>query len=344
MYDLFYIGTKDAQYENLKQRFSFAKIASSVNDAQKKSFTKMLWVVYSDLIVSNDFNFDYQVLQWDESYIHVFKNGEYYDGVALLPKKLEINSRELEYRFFRNKKEIDIVASTPASFEVVFISYNELNADKNYQALKTKAPNAKRVDGVKGIHQAHIEAAKLVSSNMFWVVDADAVLEDSFKFDYQVSYHNQDMVHVWSSCNPINNLKYGYGGVKLLPRLLTLNMNLSKPDMTTSISDKFKIINEVSNTTAFNTDPFSTWRSAFRECAKLASGTIKNSDPDEALERLEVWCSTGADKLYGDYCLDGATQGQAYGFKYSSTPDKLALINDFAWLTEQFNNDCKVRS
>ena len=31
---------------------------------------------------------------------------------------------------------------------------------------------------------------------------------------------------------------------------------------------------QVSNITAFNTDPFNTWRSAFRECTKLASAII----------------------------------------------------------------------
>ena len=45
-------------------------------------------------------------------------------------------------------------------YDIVFISYNELAADDNYALLKARFPMAKRVHGVKGIHQAHIKAAK----------------------------------------------------------------------------------------------------------------------------------------------------------------------------------------
>ena len=31
--------------------------------------------------------------------------------------------------------------------------------------------------------------------------------------------------HVWRSKNPVNELVYGYGGVKLLPTKLTLDMD-----------------------------------------------------------------------------------------------------------------------
>ena len=44
-------------------------------------------------------------------------------------------------------------------FDVVFISYQEPNAEENWQALKQRVPVAKRVHGVKGIHNAHVKAA-----------------------------------------------------------------------------------------------------------------------------------------------------------------------------------------
>ena len=44
--------------------------------------------------------------------------------------------------------------------------------------MVNRYPKAKRVHGVKGIHQAHIAAAKLVTTHMFWVVDGDAIVED----------------------------------------------------------------------------------------------------------------------------------------------------------------------
>ena len=45
---------------------------------------------------------------------------------------------------------------------------------KNWKILEDKFPYAKRTHGIKGIHQAHIEAAKNAFTPMVWIVDADA--------------------------------------------------------------------------------------------------------------------------------------------------------------------------
>ena len=63
-------------------------------------------------------------------------------------------------------------------FDVIFISYNEPNADKNWTRVLEKASWAKRVNGVKGIYNAHKVAAELAETDMFWVVDGDAEVLD----------------------------------------------------------------------------------------------------------------------------------------------------------------------
>jgi hypothetical protein len=212
-------------------------------------------------------------------------------------------------------------------YDIIFISYNEPDADDNFANLKERFPLAKRVNGVNGIHQAHIVAAKKAMTKMFWVVDADAVILNSFDFSYEVSEWDLDVVHVWRSLNPIVNLSYGYGGVKLLPKQLTINMDTDTTDMTMNISSKFKAMEEVSNITAFNTDAYSTWRSAFRECCKLA--IINN---EESLARLSVWCDLNNDAPYGFYAYLGALAGRNYGEKNASNKEALNKINDFTWL------------
>jgi len=218
-------------------------------------------------------------------------------------------------------------------YDIVFISYQESNADENYALLKARFPMAKRVHGVKGIHQAHIKAAKKCFTKMFWVVDADAQVLNTFNFDYEVPEHQLDHVHVWRSQNPINNLVYGYGGIKLFPRKLTIDMDTNKPDMTTSISPYFIAVEEVANITAFNTGEFETWKSAFRECAKLASKAIDRQNEDETNERLKTW-TTIADGKFGEYALRGANAGYDFGI---SNSNDIRLINDFDWLKEQFD-------
>ena len=222
-------------------------------------------------------------------------------------------------------------------YDIVFISYQESNADENYALLKARFPMAKRVHGVKGIHQAHIKAAKKCFTKMFWVVDADAQVLDTFNFDYEVPEHQLDHVHVWRSQNPINNLVYGYGGIKLFPRKLTIDMDLSKPDMTTNISPYFIAVEEIANVTAFNTGEFETWKSAFRECCKLASKTIDRQKNEETENRLHVWQTVEEDQPFGKYALAGAAAGTDYGRSNQSNLEALKKINDFDWLYEQFS-------
>ena len=222
-------------------------------------------------------------------------------------------------------------------YDIVFISYDELLAEENYNSLKLRFPMAKRVSGIKGIHQAHIKAAKKCFTDMIWIVDADATILSNFNFDYVVPDHQLDHVHVWRSQNPINDLTYGYGGVKLFPRKMTIDMDLSKPDMTTSISDKFIAVEEIANITAFNTDEFSTWRSAFRECCKLSSKIIDRQKNEETEHRLHVWQTVGKDRPYGEWAIKGAEAGSAYGIASRGNIEALKKINDFDWLYEQFS-------
>jgi hypothetical protein len=222
-------------------------------------------------------------------------------------------------------------------YYIIFISYQEPNADENFAKLKARFPRSHRVHGVKGIHQAHIAAAKKSFTKMFWVVDGDAEILDTFNFDHVVPKEDLECVHVWRSQNPINGLEYGYGGVKLLPKILTQNMDISKTDMTTSISQWFKAMPEISNITAFNTDPFNTWKSAFRECCKLASRTIDRQNDAETQERLDAWCTLNDSVPHGFHSYIGAQGGKYYGESNRDNPDGLKLINDFDWLESEFN-------
>ena len=224
-------------------------------------------------------------------------------------------------------------------FDIAFISYNELEADKNWEILKSKFPYAKRTHGVKGIHQAHIEAAKKACTEMVWFVDADAIIKEDFDFSYIPERKDRDAVYVWRSQNPVNDLVYGYGGVKLFPRKATIDVDVNKPDMTTSITSKFIPMPTISNITAFNVDPFSTWRSAFRECAKLASKIIDRQREDETDERLKTWTTVGHDREFGEYAIRGAHDGMEFGLSRGSD---LRLINDYKWLKEQFDENPRI--
>ena len=253
----------------------------------------------------------------------------------------------LESKFFKSiefnpDRQLKTIHSTDTineyEYDIVMVTYNELNAEENWNNLKKRFPRAKRIDGVKGIHNAHIAAAKLATTKMFWIVDGDAIIHKNFHFDYIVHPNKMDWVHVWRGINPINDLEYGFGGIKLFPKVMTLNMDMSKPDMTTSISTKYKPVFEVSNITCFNTDEFSAWRSGFRECCKLASKVIDRQNDCETIERLDTWCTVGADRPFGKYAIEGAIAGKEYGEANTGNLESLKKINDFEWLRQIYDN------
>jgi hypothetical protein len=224
--------------------------------------------------------------------------------------------------------------------DVIFISYNEPNAEKNWLRVLEKSPKAFRINGIKGIVNAHKCAAELATTDMFYVVDGDAYLTDDWSFEYQPGIFDRNCVHVWRSRNPVNGLEYGYGGVKLLPRQLTLDVDSNCVDMTTSISSRFKPMNKISNVTEFNTDEFNTFRSAFRECAKLSSNILKRQLARESIKRLHVWCTVGAENEFGEWSIAGALAGKKFGWVNQSNIDELQKINDSEWVQNKFNELC----
>jgi len=229
--------------------------------------------------------------------------------------------------------------------DVFFLSYDEPFADENFELLKMFAPNAKRVHGIKGIFDAHQECARQSKTNYFYVIDADAVIEEEFSFkftpdpdkDAYPGVPETECVFVWRTRNPVNDLIYGYGGAKLFPKQKLLDAEDWKVDMTTTIGATFVPKFQISNVTAFNTDPFNTWKSAFRECTKLASAIIPNGDNTDNEYRLKVWCEKGLKRPFGKYSIMGAQQGRDFGAHYRDRPDILNKINDFEWLRETFN-------
>lgn len=227
----------------------------------------------------------------------------------------------------------------PEHLDVVFISYNETNAETNWQRVLEKAPWAKRVDGVEGIFNAHKAAAELSKTDMFYVVDGDAWLVDDWTFDFQPGIFDRSVTHIWRAKNPINGLTYGYGGVKLFSKqIVESTNNWTTLDMSTTLTPSIKIMDKVSNITAFNTDEFSTWRSAFRECVKLCYNIKQNSLDALSQERLDAWTTPDNSCEFASYASAGAIEAIKWTRECNYAMDQLVLINNRQWLTEQFNN------
>lgn len=222
-------------------------------------------------------------------------------------------------------------------FDIIFMSYEEPNADKNWEKLVSKYKWAQRVHGVKGLVNAHIECAKISRTSMYYHVEADNIVEEDFNFTYRPDKWNRDVVHVWRAKNPITGLAYGNNGIKLFPTHKVLALEgKNVTDFTTSVSDKFKAVQVVASTVDTEMDDFNVWKSAFRECVKLQSGIIDRQKQKETSDRLETWCNVGNGK-FGQSSIEGARQGRQYAIDNADNPEALRLINDFKWLEDRYN-------
>lgn len=154
--------------------------------------------------------------------------------------------------------------------DVFFITHGEENADENWHNLSKICPRARRLDNIGDLYQTHGACARQSSTENFFVVDADAWVYETFDFGFDVG-DAENKVFIWSSINPVNDLVYGYGGVKLFPKKPFLENHVWNTDLSTTIGSSVVIMEGVSCETRFNSTPKSAWIGAFRECAKLSS-------------------------------------------------------------------------
>ena len=306
----------------------------------KKCSSRYFYIIKTDKeLVFDKFDFSYIPEAWDKEYVHIWNNDtsvRLYNSSEVLDNPSLFSDIELKKGSIKLKNIINKIYTYPY-FDIIFLSYDEEYSDVNYKKLLDRFPKAKRLHGVKGILKAHKMAARLAETDMFYIVDADAEIVSTFDFSYQPQSLDRQSVHVWHSINPVNDLEYGYGGVKLFPTLGLIRYIGSPVDFTTTVSKSLVVKEEVSNITRFNTDPFSAWRSGFRECVKLASKIIPNHNNEESEYRLNEWCTKGADREFGEFTIMGALDGAAYGKEYSNQPSKIRAINDFEWLEERFS-------
>jgi len=154
--------------------------------------------------------------------------------------------------------------------DVFFITHGEENADENWCNLQKICSRARRLDNVGDLYQTHQACAQQSTTENFFVVDADAWVYENFDFEFKVD-SDEDRVFIWPSDNPVNELVYGYGGIKLFPKKPFLENCVWDTDLSTSIGSSVVIMEGVSCETRFNATPKSSWIGAFRECAKLSS-------------------------------------------------------------------------
>jgi len=208
-------------------------------------------------------------------------------------------------------------------FDIVFISYDEPNADLHYADLLNKAPWAKRVHGVKGSDAAHKAAAALSDTGWFITVDADNIVHSSF-FDLYLDMSDPKIqVYGWCGRNKINGLRYGNGGLKIWKKDFVINMRTHEASESDRAQvdfcweDGYRNFPTVYSDSVINGSPFQSWRAGFREGVKMTlldgvkipAMEIKEKVWWHNIHRLRMWSTVGAHEEHGLYAILGARMG-----------------------------------
>lgn len=228
-------------------------------------------------------------------------------------------------------------------FDVIFLSYDEPNAEEHYADLCSKVPWAQRVHGVKGSDAAHKAAAELSETEWFITVDADNIVRQDF-FDLDLDMSNSKIqVYGWCARNSINGLRYGNGGPKIWKRDFVLNMKTHEAAETENAQvdfcweDGYKNHPITYSDSIINKTPFQAWRAGFREGVKMTLNDGVKVPPQEIqqhiwwhnIHRLRMWSSVGAHTENGKYAVLGARQGT---YMTNCTDWDYVQVRDFEYL------------
>ena len=208
--------------------------------------------------------------------------------------------------------------------DIIFLSYDEPNCEKNYASLKQMVPWAKRVHGVHGSDTAHKACADLSLTEYFLTVDGDTQI-DSKILDVVLDLDAMGMDSTWifSWCGHINvnGLMYGNGSLKLWTRKFVKEMktheNYSGADNNEIEFCYFNNLyqfNENYSISYINSTPKQAWRAGFREGVKMSMGQNRRVKHISELwwqnyHRLLIWMTVGQDVENGIWAIAGAREG-----------------------------------
>ena len=237
-------------------------------------------------------------------------------------------------------------------YDIIYLSYDEPNAEKNYADLCSKVPWAKRVHGVEGSDAAHKACAELSETDRFITIDGDNIIDERFlnqEIDFEEHANLSTSVISWTAKNTINGLTYGNGGIKCWPKNYVLNMRTHEnadPNNAHAQVDfcwdiKYIQMNGTYSEIMNNATPHQAWRAGFREGVKMTLdqgiGVTKEQllkSHWKNLHRLYIWLMVGADIENGKWAIYGAREGL---YKTMCTDWNFINVRDFEYLNNYWN-------
>jgi hypothetical protein len=214
--------------------------------------------------------------------------------------------------------------------DIVFISNGEPNAEQNFKRLNlhagAKGNRLVRVSNINGRAAAYHAAAEASSTPWFFAVFAKLQVDIDFDWTWQPDRMQQAKHYIFHARNPVNGLVYGHQAMIAYNRQLVLDNPGVGLDFT--LDSPHEVVPILSGVAHYDTSPWSSWRTAFRECIKL-----KASLPDVENEyRLNKWLDVNSDEADLQWSRLGAEDAVEYYDQVNGDFDQLKKSYEWGWL------------
>ena len=226
----------------------------------------------------------------------------------------------------------DIVVKRSQKLDIKFISNGEPEADTwfNHCLEHSRGSNIERIMDFKTRAEAYRAAALASRSDWFFAVFAKLEVDKDFDWNWQPDYWQGPKHYIFHARNPVNGLVYGHQAMIAYNKRLVLETTESGLDFT--LSKAHEVIPIMSGTAHYNQDPWTTWRTAFREVLKLRH-FMAQSPTVETEYRLNKW-TTVAQGNYAEWSTTGAQDALEYYDNVNGDYSKLMLSFEWAWLRQ----------
>lgn len=248
-------------------------------------------------------------------------------STVLVPREAKnyINTQVYDYpvidRTHRNTLEDPLL-------DIVFISNGEVNADYNYEKLKFYVGDRNRVtrvNNIKGRVAAYHAAARASRTPWFFAVFAKLEVDPTFNWSWHPDCLQQPKHYIFHARNPVNGLEYGHQAMIAYNKALTLANTGTGLDFT--LDSEHEVVPILSGTAYYNSDAWTCWRTAFRECIKLRAATDVESQ-----YRLKQWLTVNNSGTTGEWSIRGAQDAVEYYESVGGDFAELKKSYDWAWL------------
>ena len=212
--------------------------------------------------------------------------------------------------------------------DIVFISNGEHGADHHWEILNKSVVGLEnrvhRVDGVKGRVASYQTAARASDTDWFFAVFAKLQVNEDFDWSWQPDRMQEAKHYIFHAYNPVNHLVYGHQAMIAYNRRLVLANTGHGLDFT--LDDLHEVVPILSGTAYYDNDPWTCWRTAFREAIKL-----RNTPDVESDYRLAEWVSKG-DGVNGHWSIQGAQDAVQYYESVQGDFAELRRSYEWEWL------------